>query len=180
MNTTTKILLVLIVLACAGFFVKGPGGKPYLSLDALKWWTEKAEDKTSDFSAVTRKLNSIKEKIPEVKNPFSKSGGKDVVYKWKDENGVWHYSDTGNPDGDAEIMTHGPGNDLIYLDPPRPDESKPASAKASGRSATASAGSKSSGESASEPDLKNPIRKANDVRKKVRDNYRAIDDLDRQ
>ena len=85
MNATTKFLLLLIVLACAGFFVKGPGGKPYLSLDALKWWTEKAEEKTPDSGALVRKMETIKEKISEIENPFSKSGGKDVVYKWKDE-----------------------------------------------------------------------------------------------
>ncbi len=179
MNATTKFLLLLIVLACAGFFVKGPGGKPYLSLDALKWWTEKAEEKTPDSGALVRKMETIKEKISEIENPFSKSGGKDVVYKWKDENGVRHFSDTGNPDGDAEIMTHGPENDLIYLDPPQFDDSKPSSSKPYERSATASTDSNSAGESASEPDLKNPIRRANDVRKKVQANYRAIEDLDR-
>ena len=179
MNATTKFLLLLIVLACAGFFVKGPGGKPYLSLDALKWWTEKAEEKTPDSGALVRKMETIKENISEIENPFSKSGGKDVVYKWKDENGVWHFSDTGNPDGDAEIMTKGPENDLIYLDPPKFDESKPANSRVSGRSATASAHSNPAGESASEPDFKNPIRKANAVRKKVQANYQAIDDLDR-
>jgi len=71
-----KILMGLLVLGIAGlFFIKGPSGEPFLSLDDL---------------------------IPEV--PVDKSSEPVTVYKWQDENGIWQFSNEPVQGKDVEAM----------------------------------------------------------------------------
>ncbi|MCB1647533.1 MAG: DUF4124 domain-containing protein [Pseudomonadales bacterium] len=63
-----KIMILIVILACIGpFFIKGPNGKPLLSLDDFK----------PDLTATKEEL------VP---------SGPTTVYKWQDENGVWQFS----------------------------------------------------------------------------------------
>lgn len=60
-----KIVILVVIAACIGpFFIKGPDGKPLLSLDDLKPSGE----------------------------PESVAPAPVTVYKWQDENGVWQFS----------------------------------------------------------------------------------------
>lgn len=60
----------------APMFIKGPDGKPLMSIDD---WIPK------DAVALVDKVSDLKDGAPTVE---SKSG-KQKFYKWKDENGVW-------------------------------------------------------------------------------------------
>ena len=72
-----KMMIFLAIIGCGGlFFLKGPTGKPFLSMDTL-------------FSSpVETTLPSAPTKI----------------YKWQDENGVWQFSNTPVNEKNVETM----------------------------------------------------------------------------
>ncbi len=76
MNLFIKLLLLSLVLAVAApLFLKGPNGKPLMSISDL-----------------TPSLPELKEGI---ENGTEALGpGKTKIYKWKDENGQWQLSDS--------------------------------------------------------------------------------------
>jgi len=77
-----KIMIAVVILACvAPFFIKGPNGEPLMTLDKLM--------NGSSSSSATASAASKRE----APQPTT-------VYKWQDENGVWHFSDR---EEDAEV-----------------------------------------------------------------------------
>jgi len=88
-----KIIIALVILACAGlFFIKGPDGEPLITIEELK----------SDFS-----LPDIPNVTTASEEPDEDSSKAVEVYKWQDEEGNWHFS---NQPEDAE------GAETIELD----------------------------------------------------------------
>lgn len=66
-----KLMILVVALACvAPFFIKGPGGKPLMTIDKLLV----NEQRHSALSAAKTKPEKVK------------------VYKWKDKDGVWQFS----------------------------------------------------------------------------------------
>ncbi len=88
------ILIVLLILALAlPFFIKDRDGCPFLSFDSIKT----PEISIPDF-------NNIVEKVTQ---PFQKNDDKkrdEIIYRWKNAEGVWCYSNQPNPDGHSEVM----------------------------------------------------------------------------
>jgi len=87
MKIFIKLLILLLILACASpFFIKGPNGTPLMSINQLK---------LPEFSMPSS--NVLKEKIglfkPSKTTTQKLSKGDIEVFKWRDENGVVHYSD---------------------------------------------------------------------------------------
>ena len=73
------MILVLVVAFAGLFFIKGPDGEPIMSLDDLK------------------------PTVPEVElSPVSAEPTR--VYKWKDENGVWQFSNEPVDNQNVEVM----------------------------------------------------------------------------
>lgn len=68
-----KIMILLVVLAGVGlFFLKGPSGEPFLTLD--------------DFTPDPEITDLVSQKVaPQKPEPVT-------IYKWQDENGAWHFS----------------------------------------------------------------------------------------
>lgn len=79
MNIFIKLLVLLLILACAGpFFIKGPDGRPLMSIDKLK---------LPELSMPSFDISSVAPDADE-------QGDGLRVYKWRDEKGVVHYSDS--------------------------------------------------------------------------------------
>lgn len=108
-----KILIVLILLACvAPFFIKGPGNRPLMTLDKLKLpkfsMPKLPEFKTAKIPPLSKEQ---KVAVPETLSSTVVSGAKKVkMYKWKDKDGLWHFSDRKNPDGPYQVF-YLPAND---------------------------------------------------------------------
>ena len=80
MNLIVKFFCFLLVLGIAGlFFIKKPDGTPWLSLD--------------DFIPDARSIkNTLDDAMPEQIIGGGESESV-AVYKWRDSNGTWQYSD---------------------------------------------------------------------------------------
>ena len=110
-----KLLIAALVLAVLlpFTFLKGPDGKPLMSIDKLS---------LPDLKMPDLKMPGIPDSV---KNSGlnSKSGSMDVIYKWKDENGELHFSSTPPPDG-VEFTSKGydPNTNLIQAVQPQVDE----------------------------------------------------------
>ncbi len=121
MSLAIKFFCFLLVLGFAGLFVlKKPDGTPWLSLDSI----------IPDLS-----IGSIKDTIDDAM-PEQVLGGNDSVpvYRWKDAEGNWQFSDAPPPESQAaeQIMVGTDVNrDLAPVFTPRPAET--ASPKKSGK-----------------------------------------------
>lgn len=104
MSLFIKCLVFLTVLGLAGFFVlKGPDGKPFLS--------------PSDFIPNRNNINVNVEQIL----PEAVINNAETVYRWRDQNGVWQFSDTAPDNVSAEeiqVDTH--SNSDIAPPAPKP------------------------------------------------------------
>ncbi|NNF66847.1 MAG: DUF4124 domain-containing protein [Gammaproteobacteria bacterium] len=91
-----KLMALIVVLALAGpFFIRGPDGQPLLSFGDVKLQLSAAgHDIATGWNRLTTRFGHADEPLP--------------VYRWKDADGNWHYSDAANPAGESE---------LIYIDP---------------------------------------------------------------
>jgi hypothetical protein len=81
MSLFVKFFSFIIVLGIVGlFFLKKPDGTPWLSVS----------DFTPDVGSIKRSISDV---IPE--NANGETASESVsVYKWKDSNGNWQFSDT--------------------------------------------------------------------------------------
>ncbi len=85
------MIVVAILLACIGpFFIKGPSGEPLLTID----------DFLSDLP------DSPADLLPDalVSEGSEAEGEITQIYKWKDENGVWQFSNSPVDANGAELM----------------------------------------------------------------------------
>ncbi len=95
MKKIIYILIILLVLAFTlSFFIKDRKGRPLISFDPI----EVPEISMPDFNKLIEKVTQ-----PFEKNDDDESDDK-VIYRWKNSEGVWCYSNQPNPDGDSEIM----------------------------------------------------------------------------
>ncbi|HET8706286.1 MAG TPA: DUF4124 domain-containing protein [Pseudomonadales bacterium] len=103
MKLFIKFLLFCLVAAFAGqFYVKGPDGKPLMTLEKL------LGHKTGSAVASMAKNPSAEGVANAV------SGNSDTIYKWKDKNGVWQFSQTPPPaSGEAEKVTYNYKQNII-------------------------------------------------------------------
>lgn len=109
MNLMIKFFCFILILGLAGLFVlKKPDGSPWLSTD----------DFIPDTQSITTIVQSITQKVKNTaatdtadtthttsQQAISASG----VYRWKDANGQWQFSDT-PPEGQQAEAMHVSGN----------------------------------------------------------------------
>ena len=89
-----KLMIVMLIVACvAPMFLKDPNGEPLMTL----------EDWTIDLPAMISNL--LSGDAPEATVAPDGTAAQDlVVYKWQDEEGQWHFSNTPNDMATAEVM----------------------------------------------------------------------------
>lgn len=87
-------IIILVVLACViPFFIKGPDNQALISPDQIK--LPKLE--------ITQKTDQ--DPRPQVASSQTSPEGKyRKVYKWKDKDGVWHFTDYPNPNGPSQVI----------------------------------------------------------------------------
>lgn len=80
-----KLMIFVVIFAAAAlFFVKGPDGKPLLTADKL-------------FEGIPGSLTDLLPGEPETPAVTR-------IYKWKDENGVWQFSNSPADEEGAEVI----------------------------------------------------------------------------
>jgi len=108
-----RFLMCVVVLGVAGLFVlKAPDGNTWLSLDDI---TDPMESSLANIgNKVQQGYAQIKGDMQETGITSAANSAKSTFYKWRDEQGVWQYSDT--PPADvkkAEILSIDPKTNLI-------------------------------------------------------------------
>ena len=84
-----KLLIVLLIIACiAPLFITGPDGEPIMTLDDWKPVLPASVDELADGIGPG--------------DPSPPPQGPVQVYRWQDESGSWHFSDTPPAAADAE------------------------------------------------------------------------------
>lgn len=105
MKTFIYIISLVLALAVLGLFViKQPNGEPWLSLDAFLPDTLKIADKVN---LVTDKFNNV------YKNITSQESDDIKVYRWKDADGNWSYSDNPNEMSNSQELTLNPDDVMV-------------------------------------------------------------------
>jgi hypothetical protein len=110
MKLFIKLMVLALILSYASLFViKKPDGTPVRTLDSLI--------PSFDFSGSTTKVSDSVNSLLTVFNTVSNgatveesASNREVevqareIYRWQDEQGTWHYTDTPPPGVDAQIM----------------------------------------------------------------------------
>ncbi|MDG2174560.1 MAG: DUF4124 domain-containing protein [Gammaproteobacteria bacterium] len=110
MKLFIKLIMLALILSYASLFViKKPDGTPVRTLDSLI--------PSFDFSGSTTKVSDSVNSLLTVFNNISNgatveesASNREVkvqareIYRWQDEQGIWHYTDTPPPGVDAKIM----------------------------------------------------------------------------
>lgn len=107
MKLFVKLLALVIALALIGpFFIKGPDGQPLwqlpTSLDQVKLLPQSVSDK---------------------------SGGVVEVYRWQDDSGQWHFSESAPTQGEFDILTIDTRTNAVMTAPPVAAETEATSAE---------------------------------------------------
>lgn len=103
MSSKLIVLCLILVLGVGGlFFLKSPNGTPWLSIDDLK-----PKHVTLDLPPSQSVTKSLKDSIDDLvsstvkfserngaKNSTDRPSEKIFVYRWQDEQGAWHFSDS--------------------------------------------------------------------------------------
>jgi hypothetical protein len=108
MKLFIKLMLLVVVAAVAApFFISGRDGRPILSLDRLRAPHSSAPDIGNTEDSLTENVDETDE-----------VSGKPVeVFKWQDENGAWHFSDTQEQGQAAQTVTVDPNASVVHLPP---------------------------------------------------------------
>jgi hypothetical protein len=105
MKLFVYLLPIILIIAVAGlFFLKQPNGQAWLSVDDFVSNTQIISEK---INLATNKLNAVFEK------PISKNDGTIKVYRWKDSNGHWSYSDKPKASIESEEILFDQKNSVV-------------------------------------------------------------------
>ena len=101
-------MVALAILACiAPFFLKGPDDRALLSPDQIR---------LPDIKLPGSK--EIDSRPAAGTTPASSSKKQNIIYRWKDPQGVVHFTDYPNPNGPSEILYHAPEAPADKASPP--------------------------------------------------------------
>ena len=122
MKLFIKLLMAALILAFGGlFFVKGPDGRPLMTWDKVKQEVSGLEGGSLErgWATVTQWWHSAEQSISGVFDATNDGDGNApagqddqsiTVYRWQDEEGVWHFSRRRpiQPDGPVSITEVSP------------------------------------------------------------------------
>ncbi len=116
MGLMIKLFCALLVIGLAGMFVlKTPDGKPWLSIEQLLPDTSSLSEISKNLSALTKGDHS-KDSDQTSSTTDNDSG----IYRWKDANGQWQYSDKPQHEQAEQVDVSGNLNsDLVAKLKPR-------------------------------------------------------------
>jgi hypothetical protein len=101
MKSASYFLIMIMLIAVGSLFViKRPDGKPWLNGEAV---VQTIEAKIDSAKVEGQQfINSTTSAISSLGD--SKPSEPTTIYKWQDEQGVWHYSDKPNAFGDSQMV----------------------------------------------------------------------------
>jgi hypothetical protein len=122
--TMISLMLLLLFAVAAPFFIPGPNGKPLMSFDrAKRIWSDqfpvarqvdklriKAKEKAGE---ITKEIKSRK-KPKKVDVPSEKPP--ETLYKWRDQNGTWHFTNRPPPEGVEYTVVRWSGAEMPVSD----------------------------------------------------------------
>ncbi|WP_440054836.1 DUF4124 domain-containing protein [Pseudoalteromonas sp. T1lg65] len=94
------LIMVMLVGLASLFIVKRPDGKPWLSAEKVAQAVEQQFDNLTQQSKEMRSL--VSDNVIPAPSDKVFSNNEQVMYRWRDEAGQWHYSDKPNPNGASE------------------------------------------------------------------------------
>lgn len=113
---TYLAISVMVIAVTSLFFLKKPDGQTWLSTTSVSTQTDSLKEKavalsSYTFSQVIQNIknvgNDVASRISDEVVPVSStSGGK--IFKWQDDTGQWHFSDTPNLDAMSIEVTLDP------------------------------------------------------------------------
>ena len=108
-----KMLIGLLIIACiAPLFIKGPDGEPIMTLD--DWKIELPDSVSRLMGQASSGIRSS--------DPGESASEPMQVYRWQDENGQWHFSNTPPDMVSAEEVEIGEVNVMeAYVPAPQPE-----------------------------------------------------------
>ena len=106
MKLFIKLMLLLVLVALAGpFFIKGPNGRPLMTLDKLRV----PAVSIPDFGKAAA---TVKASVIEASEAPAKST---AVFKWRDDNGQWHFSDKAQRGRPAQTLSVDPTAHVVHF-----------------------------------------------------------------
>lgn len=113
MKLFIKVMILLVVLACAApFILKRSDGLPWMSVSDLK-----APDiSMPDVKPLADKISSLSDGKAGKESPEPT-----MVYKWKDKNGVWHFADKESTTSPGEAIKIDAHANLVHIERRRSD-----------------------------------------------------------
>jgi len=91
-----RLLLTVIVLASVmPFIMKGSDGRPLMAIADLKMPSLNMPGKKTVSTLISTTRGDA---------PVDAKEGVITVYRWQDDQGIWHFSDDSNPQGQSEAM----------------------------------------------------------------------------
>jgi len=116
MKRFVLLMLALPVLAILlPFVIRGPDGRPLLTIDKIK----APQIELPGFSKL-KGLFKKEKQSPKKKEPPADRATK--MYKWKNADGVWCFSDKLNADGPYEVIHVKPRTKIVQADEPEIEE----------------------------------------------------------
>jgi hypothetical protein len=98
-----KLMLFVVVAAVAApFVIKGPDGRPLVTLDSLRTPDVNLPDFTKAADAIKAGLGDEPDKVK-------------AVFKWQDEKGMWHFSDNKEQGRSAGKLNVDPNANLVHF-----------------------------------------------------------------
>lgn len=83
---------VMIIAVISLFYLKKPNGETWLSTSVVINESQQIKDKIISFTS-----NMFEQAVSSVSNTPSTTRSK--IFKWQDQQGQWHFSDTPHPNG---------------------------------------------------------------------------------
>ncbi len=110
MKLFIKLLIFIVVLGVSGLFVlKRPDGQPWLDIRAF----------IPDFKREAAALDGVKQAVVEQFNEVRPKPESTVVtvYKWRNAEGQWTYSDTPPENAESEIIVVNSNTNIVQSEP---------------------------------------------------------------
>ena len=121
MKIFLKLLMALVVLAVAApFYLKDKNGAPLMALNDLKMPNLSTPPMPDNIKHAASGIISNSETFSSAATDTSPAEGKVKVHKWKDEEGVWHFSS-------VDSSKQGTSSQVIFIDPGKNNFTSPPS-----------------------------------------------------
>jgi hypothetical protein len=105
MKLFIKVMLLVVAALAGPFIIKGPNGKPLMSLDRVRV-------PAISLPGLAKAATAVKGSVSEASETPAKPI---VVFKWCDKNGRWHFSDTAKRGQPAQSLSVDPGANVLHF-----------------------------------------------------------------